>query len=103
MLTALPPIVSRISSICADQALHSTLRVPHRSLRFIWHARVCAYAQSDMALAGGVNLILSPEVTIAFSHARMMASDGRCKTFDAKADGYVRGEGCGRAGAQAPL
>ena len=48
-----------------------------------------------MAIAGAVNLILSPEVTIAFSHARMMAADGRCKTFDAKADGYVRAEGCG--------
>ena len=48
-----------------------------------------------MAIAGAVNLILSPEVTIAFSHARMMAADGRCKTFDAKADGYVRSEGCG--------
>jgi acyl transferase domain-containing protein/acyl-CoA synthetase (AMP-forming)/AMP-acid ligase II/acyl carrier protein len=52
-------------------------------------------AQSDLAIAGAVNLILSPEVTIAFSHARMMAADGRCKTFDAKADGYVRAEGCG--------
>ncbi|HTC64496.1 MAG TPA: SDR family NAD(P)-dependent oxidoreductase [Candidatus Saccharimonadales bacterium] len=52
-------------------------------------------AQSDLAIAGAVNLILSPEVTIAFSHARMMAADGRCKTFDAKADGYARAEGCG--------
>lgn len=48
-----------------------------------------------MALAGGVNLMLSPELTITFSHAQMMAGDGRCKTFDANADGYVRGEGCG--------
>jgi acyl transferase domain-containing protein/acyl-CoA synthetase (AMP-forming)/AMP-acid ligase II/acyl carrier protein len=52
-------------------------------------------AQSDLAIAGAVNLILSPEATIAFSHARMMAPDGRCKTFDATADGYVRAEGCG--------
>ncbi|MBH8561390.1 type I polyketide synthase [Nostoc sp. CENA67] len=51
--------------------------------------------ESDVCLAGGVNLILSPEMTITFSHARMMAADGRCKTFDAAADGYVRGEGCG--------
>ncbi len=51
--------------------------------------------QSGLAIAGAVNLILSPEVTIAFSHARMMAADGRCKTFDAKADGYVRAEGAG--------
>jgi acyl transferase domain-containing protein/acyl carrier protein len=48
-----------------------------------------------VALAGGVNLILAPDVTINFSRARMMAPDGRCKTFDAAADGYVRGEGCG--------
>ena len=47
------------------------------------------------ALAGGVNTILAPEVTIALSKARMMANDGRCKAFDAAADGFVRGEGCG--------
>ena len=46
----------------------------------------------DAALAGGVNTILAPELTIAFSQARMMAADGRCKTFDARADGFVRGE-----------
>eukprot|EP00820_Chromera_velia_P004139 Cvel_3424.t1-p1 / transcript=Cvel_3424.t1 / gene=Cvel_3424 / organism=Chromera_velia_CCMP2878 / gene_product=Erythronolide synthase, modules 3 and 4, putative / transcript_product=Erythronolide synthase, modules 3 and 4, putative / location=Cvel_scaffold137:112354-129164(+) / protein_length=4811 / sequence_SO=supercontig / SO=protein_coding / is_pseudo=false len=47
------------------------------------------------AAAGGVNLILAPSVTIAFCKARMMAPDARCKTFDAAANGYVRGEGCG--------
>jgi len=51
--------------------------------------------ESRMALAGGVNLMLSPEVMVSFSQARMLAPDGRCKTFDADADGYVRGEGCG--------
>nr|WP_322692483.1 non-ribosomal peptide synthetase/type I polyketide synthase [Nostoc sp. DedSLP03] len=51
--------------------------------------------ESNLCLVGGVNLMLSPEPTITFSQARMMAADGRCKTFDAKADGYVRGEGCG--------
>lgn len=51
--------------------------------------------ECSVALAGGVNLILSPEWTIAFSHAEMMAADGRCKAFDSRADGYVRGEGCG--------
>lgn len=47
------------------------------------------------ALAGGVNLVLSPEVTVSLSKWGFMASDGRCKTFDASADGFVRGEGCG--------
>ncbi|MFM0286809.1 amino acid adenylation domain-containing protein [Paraburkholderia megapolitana] len=51
--------------------------------------------ESNMALAGGVNLMLSPEVMISFSQARMLSPDGHCKTFDASADGYVRGEGCG--------
>ena len=46
-----------------------------------------------LALAGGVNVILVPELMINFSRARMLAPDGRCKTFDAAADGYVRGEG----------
>ncbi|MCA3804209.1 polyketide synthase, partial [Burkholderia sp.] len=51
--------------------------------------------ETGMALAGGVNLMLSPEVMVSFSQARMLSPDGRCKTFDASADGYVRGEGCG--------
>ncbi len=51
--------------------------------------------ECGLALAGGVNLILSPEVHINFCKSRMMAADGKCKTFDAGADGYVRGEGCG--------
>ena len=59
-----------------------------------------------MALAGGVNLTLTPEMNVVLSKARMMAADGRCKTFDAAADGYVRGEGCGIVvppGAVAPV
>ena len=43
--------------------------------------------ESTLALASGVNLLLSPELSIAFSQANMLAPDGRCKTFDAAADG----------------
>ncbi len=49
----------------------------------------------DLALVGGVSLILSPELSITFSQAQMLAPDGKCKTFDASANGYVRGEGAG--------
>src|SRR5258708_2842132 len=49
----------------------------------------------DLARAGGANVLLTPATMITFSSAQMLAPDGRCKTFDAAADGYVRGEGCG--------
>ena len=51
--------------------------------------------ESNLALAAGVNMMLTPEITISLTKAHMMSSDGKCKTFDAAADGYVRGEGCG--------
>ena len=51
--------------------------------------------ESDMCLVGGVNVMLSPEITVTFSQAHMMSVDGQCKAFDADANGYVRGEGCG--------
>lgn len=49
--------------------------------------------ESELALAGGVHLVLAPESTIAMTKFGAMAPDGRCKAFDARADGYVRGEG----------
>ena len=76
-------------SMAIDTACSSSLVAVHlacQSLRL---------GESSMALAGGVNMNLSPEETIALSKARAMAADGRCKVFDARADGYVRGEGCG--------
>ncbi|WP_327709283.1 type I polyketide synthase [Streptomyces sp. NBC_00464] len=51
--------------------------------------------ETDLALAGGVNVILSPYGFVLVSKAGAVARDGRCKSFDAAADGYGRGEGCG--------
>ncbi|WP_293091572.1 non-ribosomal peptide synthetase/type I polyketide synthase [Moorena sp. SIOASIH] len=51
--------------------------------------------ESNLALVGGVNLMLSPVPTIFFCKTHALSADGRCKTFDAAADGYARGEGCG--------
>lgn len=50
--------------------------------------------ESDLALAGGVNLMLTPEPTICLARMRALSVNGRCRTFDAAADGFVRGEGC---------
>lgn len=50
---------------------------------------------TDLAIVGGVNAILSPLASMSFNKANMLAKDGRCKVFDATADGYVRSEGCG--------
>ncbi|MEJ3655548.1 SDR family NAD(P)-dependent oxidoreductase [Actinomycetes bacterium KLBMP 9759] len=51
--------------------------------------------ESTLALVGGVSLVVSPASTVAMSKFGAMAPDGRCKTFDAAANGYVRGEGAG--------
>jgi acyl transferase domain-containing protein len=51
--------------------------------------------ESTMAIAGGVNLMLAPTTTKLLSKTQALSPDGRCKTFDARANGYVRGEGCG--------
>ena len=50
--------------------------------------------ESPVALAAGANVLLSPGLTLALDASGALAADGRCKTFDADADGYVRGEGC---------
>ncbi len=76
-------------SWAVDTACSSSLVAVHQACQSLRH-REC-----DLAIVGGVNMILSPELTVTFSQAQMTASDGRCKAFDADADGYVRGEGCG--------
>ncbi|WP_159234861.1 type I polyketide synthase [Mycolicibacterium vanbaalenii] len=72
-----------------DTACSSALVAVHRACGAL------ASGEVDAALAGGVNAMFSPSVHIAFSLAGMLAPDGRCKTFDDRADGYGRGEGCG--------
>jgi amino acid adenylation domain-containing protein/non-ribosomal peptide synthase protein (TIGR01720 family) len=76
-------------SVAVDTACSSSLVATHLACQSL-HS-----GESSLAIVGGVNLMLTPDATIVFSHAEMMAADGRCKTFDARADGYVRGEGCG--------
>lgn len=76
-------------SVAVDTACSSSLVSVHLAIQSLRNG------ESNLAVAGGVNLILTPETNLIFSHARMMSIEGRCKTFDASADGYVRGEGCG--------
>ncbi|MDB9433814.1 type I polyketide synthase, partial [Microcystis aeruginosa] len=76
-------------SLAVDTACSSSLVAVHLACQSLQNQ------ESNLCLVGAVNLILSPETTVVFSQARMMAPDSRCKTFDARADGYVRSEGCG--------
>ena len=76
-------------SMAIDTACSSSLVATHLGMNSLRSGEI------DLALIGGVNLLLAPDLSITFSQAQMMAADGRCKTFDARADGYVRGEGCG--------
>src|SRR5882672_567585 len=76
-------------SMALDTACSSSLVSIHQACQSL-RAGEC-----EMALAGGVNLILSPATTVAVSRTRALAPDGRTKTFDASADGFVRSEGCG--------
>ncbi|MDG2332724.1 MAG: beta-ketoacyl synthase N-terminal-like domain-containing protein [Myxococcota bacterium] len=76
-------------SMTVDTACSSSLYATHQACQSLW------LGESRMALAGGVNLFLTPEGSLALSRSGMMAADGCCKAFDARADGFVRAEGAG--------
>lgn len=76
-------------SISMDTACSSSLVALHQACQALWTG------QCSMALAGGVNVILRPEMPIAMCKGGFLAEDGQCKSFDARADGYARGEGAG--------
>ena len=94
---ALSIIANRVSyhfdlrgpSATVDTACSSSLVAIHLA------ARSLRSGEANLALAAGVNLLLTPAVTRGFEHADVLSPTGRCHSFDADADGFVRGEGCG--------
>ncbi|WP_434383093.1 aminotransferase class III-fold pyridoxal phosphate-dependent enzyme [Melittangium boletus] len=95
--TALSTAAGRLSyvlglqgpSLAVDTACSSSLVALHLASQSLQRH------ESDLALAAGVNLLLSPEGFLYLSTLQALSPDGRCKTFSASADGYGRGEGCG--------
>src|SRR5581483_3474472 len=75
-------------SVAIDTACSSSLVAIHLACQSL------RSGESRQALAGGVNVMLSPDPTISFSKARMISASGHARPFDAAADGLVRGEGC---------
>ncbi len=76
-------------SLSIDTACSSSLVALHLATRSL-RSKEC-----DLALVGASSLILSPHFAVAVSKLQALSADGKCKTFDARADGFVRGEGCG--------
>ncbi|TRW82359.1 acyltransferase domain-containing protein [Mycolicibacterium sp. 018/SC-01/001] len=96
---ALSIIANRVSyyfdfrgpSMTIDTACSSSLVTIHLACQSL------RAGDSDLALASGVNMVLSPAVTRSFDQLEAMSKTGQCHAFDAAADGFVRGEGCGVA------
>ncbi|MEV7039720.1 beta-ketoacyl synthase N-terminal-like domain-containing protein [Amycolatopsis sp. NPDC051061] len=76
-------------SLTLDTACSSSLVAVHQAMQSLRRG------ESELALAAGVNVLLSPGITAGFHRAGVLAADGHCKPFDAGADGIARGEGCG--------
>lgn len=80
---------ARGPSVAVDSACSSSIVAFHLA------ARSLRSGECNLAIAGGVNMLLTPHPFICFSQLGVLARDGRCKSFDDHADGYGRGEGCG--------
>jgi acyl transferase domain-containing protein len=76
-------------SMAVDTACSASLVATHLAMQSL------GQGETDLAIVGGVSALLSPEVYVAFCQSGYLAPDGRCKTFDARANGYGRGEGAG--------
>ena len=76
-------------SMVVDTACSSSLVGVHLACQSLWRQ------EATLALAGGVNLLVLPDGYIGFSRLTMLSPDGRCKAFDAQANGFVRSEGAG--------
>jgi acyl transferase domain-containing protein/acyl carrier protein len=76
-------------SLSVDTACSSSLVAVQLACQSLWRG------ESSLALAGGVNVMVTPSLTIGFSKLTALSPDGRCKAFDAQANGFVRSEGAG--------
>lgn len=76
-------------SMAIETACSSSLVAMHLAIQGL------RSGETDLAIAGGVNLVMNPATSVVFSKAMLLSPDGRCRTFDKSANGYVRSDGCG--------